>query len=132
MRPDRLEDFARQSYPPPFAISPDGQFLAVARLDGRVELIDAETLRKAGSFEAFGNKPAVAIEYSPDGRRLAVGSVSGGVGLWTRPQGKQLGPLLLAPRGPLLVNPHDVQTLAFGQGDVRRPPRWAAPCGYGT
>ena len=59
------EDFARQSYPPPFAISPNGQFLAVARLDGRVELIDAETLRKTGSFEAFGNRPAVAIEYSP-------------------------------------------------------------------
>jgi WD40 repeat protein/DNA-binding SARP family transcriptional activator len=112
------EDFARQPYPPPFAISPDGQFLAVAGLDGRVELIDAETLRRTGSFEAFPNRPAVAIEYSPDGRRLAVGSVSGGVGLWDATSGRQLGPLLLAPRGPLIANPHDVQTLAFGQGDV--------------
>ena len=110
-------DYFRQSYPPPFAISPDGQSLAVARLDGRVELIDAETLRKTASFEAFG-PPAVAIEYSPDGRRLAVGSVSGGVGLWDAASGKQLGPLLLAPRGPLVNSPHDVQTLAFGQGDV--------------
>ena len=57
---------------PAFALSPDGRALAVARLDGRVELIDAETLRRTASFEAFPGRSAVAIDYSADGRRLAV------------------------------------------------------------
>ena len=58
-----------ESFPPPFAISPDGRTLAVARLDGRVDLIDAETLRRTGGFEAFDGRPVLAIEYAPDGAR---------------------------------------------------------------
>jgi WD40 repeat protein/DNA-binding SARP family transcriptional activator len=105
-------------FPPPFAISPDGRALAIARLDGRVDLIDAETLRRTESFEAFDGRSAVAIDYAPDGRRLAVAGVGGGVGVWDAASGRRLGPLLRAPRGPVANNPHTVQAVAFGPGGL--------------
>jgi WD40 repeat protein len=101
-------------FPPPFAISPDGRTVAVARLDGRVDLIDAETLRRTGSFEAFADRAAVAIEYAPDGRALAVAGGGGGLGVWDAASGRRVGPLLRAPRGPVENNPHNVQGMAFG------------------
>ena len=104
--------------PPAFALSPDGDTLAAARPDGRVDLIDAETLRRTGGFEAFAGRSALAIEYSPDGRRLAVAGGGGGVGLWDAGSGQRVGPLLRAPRGPELDNPHNVQALAFGRGGL--------------
>ncbi len=105
-------------YPPAFALSPDGRALAVARLDGRVELIDAETLRRTASFEAFPGRSALAIDYSADGRRLAVAGEGGGVGVWDVESNEQVGALLRAPRGPRTGNPRTVQALAFGQGDL--------------
>ena len=104
--------------PPPFALSPDGRTLAVARVDGRVDLIDAETLRRTGGFEAFADRSALAIEYSPDGRRLAVAGAGGGVGLWDAGSGKRVGRLLRAPDGPERNNPHNVRALAFGRGGL--------------
>ena len=90
------------NFPPGFALSPDGRTLAVARLDGRVDRIDAETLRRTGSFDAFHPTPAIATEYAPDGRRLAVAGGRGVVGLWDAGSGERVGPLLHAPprRGP--------------------------------
>ena len=102
----------------------------MARPDGRVDLIDAETLRRTGGFEAFDGRPAVAIEYAPDGGTLAVAGVGGGVGVWDAASETRIGALLRAPRGPVeatrwpffteqaLANPHNVQALAFGQGDL--------------
>ena len=89
-------------WPPAFAVSPDGRTLAVARLDGRVDLIDAETLRRTRTFEALHRTPALAIEYSPDGRRLAVAGGRGLVGLFDAGSGQRVGSLLSAPsrRGP--------------------------------
>ena len=104
--------------PPAFALSPDGDTLAAARPDGRVDLIDAETLRRTGGFEAFAGRSALAVEYSPDGRRLGVAGGGGGVGLWDAGAGKRVGPLLSAPRGPKRDNPRDVQALAFGRGGL--------------
>ncbi len=107
----------REPYAPPaFALSPDGRTLAAARPDGRVDLIDAETLRRTGGFDAFAGRPALAIEYSPDGRRLAVAGGGGGVGLWDAGSEKRIGPLLRAPRGGTHDNPRTVQALAFGRG----------------
>jgi WD40 repeat protein len=107
-----------QSSPRAFALSPDGRTLATARGDGRVDLIDAETLRRTGGFEAFADRSALAIEYSPDGSRLAVAGQGGGVGLWDAGSGKRVGPLLSAPRGPTNVNTHNVRALAFGPGGL--------------
>jgi WD40 repeat protein len=104
--------------PPPFAISPDGRTVAVARLDGRVDLIDAETLRRTGGFEAYADRRAVAIAYAPDGRALAVAVAGGGVGIWDAASGRRVGPFLHAPRGPVENNPHDVQGMAFAPGGL--------------
>jgi WD40 repeat protein len=96
-----LHPIPEDAFPPAFAVSPDGATLAVARLDGRVDLIDAETLRRIGGFKAFQDTLANAIEYSPDGGRLAVAGGRGLVGLWDAGSGERLGPLLDAPRrGP--------------------------------
>ena len=76
-----------------------------------MDLIDAETLRRTGGFEAFPGRSVLAIEYSPDGRRLAVAGGGGGVGLWDAGSGKRVGPLLHAPRRG---EPRSVQALAFG------------------
>ena len=114
-------------------LSPDGRTLAVARRDGRVDLIDAETLRRTGGFEAFAGRSALAIEYSPDGRRLAVAGAGGGVGLWDAGSGKRVGPLLRAPVGPERHNSHNVQALAFGPGGLLAAASvGGAPCGSGT
>jgi WD40 repeat protein/DNA-binding SARP family transcriptional activator len=110
-------DETRES-PPPFAVSPGGRTLAVARFDGRVDLIDAETLRRTSGFEAFADRSGLAIEYSPDGRRLAVAGVGGGVGLWNARSGQRIGPLLSVPRGPQLKNGHNLRALAFGRGGL--------------
>ena len=99
-----------EAAPPAFALSPDGSTLAAARPDGRVDLIDAETLRRTGGFEAFAGRPALAIEYSPDGRVLAVAGGGGGVGLWDAGSGKRVGPLLRAPRGPARATPRSCPT----------------------
>ena len=104
--------------PPAFALSPDGRTVAFARLDGRVELIDAETLRRTASFEAVPGRAGAAIDYSADGRRLAVAGEGGGVGVWDAESGEQLGALLRAPRGPRAVNSRTVEALAFGQDDL--------------
>jgi WD40 repeat protein len=103
---------------PPFALSPDGRTLAVATRDGRVDLIDAETLRRTGGFEAFAGRSALAIEYAPDGRRLAVAGGGGGVGLWDAGSGRRVGRLLRAPDGPERNISHNVRALAFGRGDL--------------
>lgn len=79
-----------------------------------MDLIDAETLRRTGGFEAFADRSAVAIEYAPDGRALAVAGGGGGVGVWDAASGRRVGPLLRAPRGPVENNPHNVQGMAFG------------------
>ena len=108
-----------ESNPPAFDISPDGRTLAAGEfVDGGVELIDARTLRRADRFEAFAGGPILAIEFSPDGRRLAVGGQNGGVGLWDARATRRIGPLLLAPRGPTTDNPHSVQALAYGPGEL--------------
>ena len=94
-----LSRIHEDAYPPAFAVSRDGATLAVGRLDGKVDLIDAETLRRRTTFEAFEDTPAPAIAYSPDGRQLAVGGARGPLGIWDAGSGRRIGPLLDAPRG---------------------------------
>jgi WD40 repeat protein len=117
MRPFRTNTSTYPGYSvPSFSISPDGRTLAVATVDGLVDLIDTETLRRTGGFKAFAGRPALAIEYAPDGRRLAVAG-GGGVGLWDAGSGERLGPLLRRPR-PVLEKPNQVPALAVSQGGL--------------
>ena len=102
-----------QPWPPSVATSPDGRTLAIGTRAGRVDLIDGETLRRTGGFEAFPGRSLPAIEYSPDGRRLAVAGGDGGLGLWDAGSGKRIGPLLSTPD----AGPPSGQ-LAFGPGGM--------------
>jgi DNA-binding SARP family transcriptional activator/WD40 repeat protein len=113
IRPFRTDNDSFQFPPPTFAISPDGRTLAVSSEDGRVDLIDAETLRRTAGFEPFPGRSVLAIEYSPDGQRLAVAGGGGGVGLFDAGSGKRVGPLLSKPRDRW---PRSEQVLAFGPG----------------
>jgi WD40 repeat protein len=99
---------------PGFAVSPDGRTLVVARRDGRVDVINAQTLRPVRSFAAFPGRAVRTVEYAPDGRRLAVGAAGGGVGLWDAQSGQPVGTALRAAQGPDERNPADVEALAFG------------------
>jgi WD40 repeat protein len=108
------DTYPSQYWPPSSATSPDGRTLAVGTHAGRVDLIDAETLRRTGGFQAFPGRPLPAIEYSPDGRRLAVAGGHGGLGLWDAGSGKRVGPLLSTPGG---AGPRSEQ-LAFGPGGM--------------
>jgi hypothetical protein len=109
--------------------------LALTKTTGpaRVDLIDAETLRRTGGFEAFADRPALAIQYSPDGSQRAVAGQGGGVGVWDAGSGKRIGPLLSAPHGArslrvaepvewLVVVPNHLRQTA-GFPDRRRKPR---------
>ena len=101
-----LRTIPNDAYPPAIALSPDGGTLAVARLDGKVDLIDAETLRHRATFEAFADTPAPAIAFAPDGRRLAVGGARGLLGICDAQSGRRIGPLLDArvmDRAPIPV-----------------------------
>ena len=124
---------------PTFAISPDARTLAVARPDGRVDLIDAQTLRRAGGFEAFTDR-ALAIEYSPDGGLLAVAGGRGGVGLWETGSGKRVGRRCSPPGRRLRTRTTSGHWPSATEACSRRrapegrtrPRRRPVPCGSGT
>jgi WD40 repeat protein len=103
-----LVNDGQEPFPPAFALSPDGRTMAVGRLDGQVELIDARTLQRTGGFDALHGPQALALEFSPDGNTLAVGGGEGALGLFEVPSGKPIGP----PIGERSrFNSHKVQAL---------------------
>ena len=141
MRPFRTntDTYPFQPGPPSFAASPNGRTLAIATHAGRVDLIDGETLRRTGGFEAFPGRSLRAIEYSPDGRRLAVAEARGGVGLWDAGSGKRVGPLLSTPRdaradgaGRCSPSAREAFSLRQAPGGRTGTPRPPSPCGSGT
>ncbi len=98
-----------------------------------MDLIDAETLRRTGGFEAFAGRPALAIEYSPDGRRLAVAGGGGGVGLWDAGSGKRVGPLLQRPPRPQAATTPTTSRRSPSAGAACSPrPAWGLRGGRGA
>ncbi|MEO8426022.1 MAG: serine/threonine-protein kinase [Verrucomicrobiota bacterium] len=60
------------------AISPDGSLVAVCSSKGFVRVWDTRTRQVMANLRAFLNVPS-SIEFSPDGQRLAAGSVGEGL-----------------------------------------------------
>ena len=139
MRPFRTNTgtYPFQPGPPSFAASPNGRTLAIATHAGRVDLIDGETLRRTGGFEAFPGRSLRAIEYSPDGRRLAVAEARG-VGLWDAGPGSESGRSSAHPatpsRGAGRCSPSAREAFSLRQAPGGRTgtPRPPSPCGSGT
>jgi hypothetical protein len=63
------------------AVSPDGNWLAVGRQDGRVDLLAAATLELARSYAGHCGS-CYCVCFAPDGRTLASGSYDCTVKLW--------------------------------------------------
>src|SRR5687768_10231740 len=97
--------------------SPDGRTLAVADVQGRVRLWDADTFR--------GERPAPdghadvvwALAYSPDGRLLASGSRDGALRLWDADTGAEAARLGHGGRVYGLAFSPDGRSLAVATGD---------------
>jgi WD40 repeat protein len=75
------------------AMSPDGDTVAVGEIGG-VDLIDSASLQRRSVLRT-GSGPALAVDFSPDGRLMAVTSDHGRVGLWDahtlKPAGRLTG-----------------------------------------
>ena len=94
------------------AVSPDGRTLAIGHSDGKVDLVDARTLRTRASFRAMRGF-AAGLAFSPDGRMLAASGQHGQLTLWDartlRPLGELPGQkttsqaLAFSPDGALLA-----------------------------
>ena len=70
--------------------SPDGRRIAVGTMDGTVDIFDASSGKRIGVLSAAERRsrdesrewPVVSVDYSTDGKVLAVGTWYGGVQLW--------------------------------------------------
>ena len=71
------------------ALSPDGQRLAVARHDGKVELLDLTDGHQISILDT-DNGPTMAVAFSPDGSLLATGGFSERVMIWDARTGERL------------------------------------------
>lgn len=75
-----------------FAISPDGEFLALGSSDTVVRVLNTRNGKQV--FAGIGHKDAVtAVTWSPDSKTLASGSGDASVILWEAPTGKKLSEL---------------------------------------
>jgi WD40 repeat protein len=72
------------------AFSPDGNTLASAVFDGRIDFWNVNTgklVRRVAALKEMGD----LLVYSPDGKTLAAGDYNGRIQIWDVPSGKRLG-----------------------------------------
>jgi hypothetical protein len=72
-----------------FALSPDGRWLAMGWVSGRIELWDLEKKSHASEFDADLGVP-MALEFNTTGDRLVVAGLHGKLGLFQLPVGTDL------------------------------------------
>ncbi len=85
--------FAKVTSVEVLAISPDGEKLASANGDGRVELWDIKTGTQTWSMPGHGEAgdPALCVAFSPNGKLVASGGGDTKVRLWNAATGEQVG-----------------------------------------
>ncbi len=131
-----------KGFPPPapaLAISPSGETVAAGLADGGVRLYDARTLERLRELPGIRDGFVTAVEFSPDGRTIAVTGEGASVevrdvasGRRVRPPLPSLGARLHGPRShPLSFSPDggelavadldgNLRVLDLGSGEVRR------------
>src|SRR5262249_28274362 len=81
-------------------ISPDAKLVGAAGTDGIVRLHDASTGRLVRRLGGPRIADPLGTLFSPDGRRLAVGSARGYVTVWDIPSGRRLARVVARGNGP--------------------------------
>jgi WD40 repeat protein/DNA-binding SARP family transcriptional activator len=67
--------------PPAYALSPDGERLAVAHSGGRLTVVDARTLKATPSSRPFATEGVGGLAYAPHGGPLVVAGTGGSIAL---------------------------------------------------
>ena len=99
------------------AWSPEGRFLAAGRMDGKVDLWNAEKSRRIRSFRGH-SQPVTSVSWSADGRILASASLDDTVRLWDIKTGERALLLYGSCKGVLCVRWSPVEdVLGYGGMD---------------
>jgi WD40 repeat protein len=86
----KADDSGRVDWATQVALSADGKLLARGwAWAAKVDLFDSATGKLLRTFDGL-RKGVSALAFSPDGRALAAGDASGGLGLWDLRTGKRL------------------------------------------
>jgi WD40 repeat protein len=74
-----------EAYPGPIAWSQDGRMVAVARSSTGVLLVDTKSGQRLATMQANSARSVRSLDFSPDGRRLAVANIDQQIFLWDLP-----------------------------------------------
>ena len=81
-------------YPPPLAVSPSGETVAAGLPGGGIRLHDARSLRRLSDLPGLGRGPVTVVEFSPDGRTVAVTGEAGTAEVRDASSGRRVRPPL--------------------------------------
>jgi cytochrome c len=94
------------------AVSPDGNYLAVASLEGNVAVLDTASLAPVNDLIGAG-LPVWALAFAPDGQTLLTGGADRVVHEWNVETGEPPGAMASGPTDPLAEFAGDPDVEAF-------------------